>query len=128
MPAATVETFTAAAKSNVEKLTSVTKDHTEALTKSSNAAIAGFTKLAKAYQELAARHVETLTTSIQALSSVKTPVEFFEVQQKLMKEAFETTITDSRAIAELTASAFAATFEPVQKQFSAIQGVVKKAP
>jgi phasin family protein len=126
MPTVPVEKLTAAAKANVERLTTVAKDNADALTKSGNAAVAGLGSLAKAYQDLTARNIEKMTASIKALSSVKTPTEFFELQQKLVREAFEAAIADSRAIAELTTSVFTAAYEPVQKQVEAIQDIVKK--
>ena len=119
--------FAAVAKTNAEKLTSLSKDHSEALSKSGNAAVAGFTALAKAYQDLTSRNFEKLTASVQALSSVKTPQEFFEVQQKLAKEGFQAAVDDTRAIAELTTSVFTAAFEPMQKQVTAMQNIAKKA-
>ena len=124
---ATVEQFSVAAKANVEKLTIVAKTNAEALTKSGNAAVSGIESLAKAYQALAAKNVEKFSAAIQALSSVKTPVEFFEVQQKLVKDGFEAAVADSRAIAELTTSVLTSAFEPVGKQFAAIQNLGKTA-
>ncbi len=123
----TVEQFAVIAKANVEKLAGFSADNTEALTKSGNAAMAGFTALAKAYQDLTSRNFAKLTASVQALSSVKTPQEFFEVQQKLAKESFQAAVSDSRAIAELTTSVFTAAFEPMQKQVTALQNIAKKA-
>ena len=107
--------------SSVEKINSVAKDSAEVLTKSSNAAVAGLASIGKAYQDLTARNVERLAASIKALSSVKTPAEYFEVQQKLMVEGFEVTVASSREIAELTASVFTAAFEPLQNQMAALQ-------
>ncbi len=112
---------------NVEQVTGVAKAGAEALTKSSAAAIAGFESLAKAYQDLAARNFEKLTASILALSSVKSPQEFIELQQRLVKEGVEAAFADSRAITELTTSVCTAAFAPVQKQVEAIQSIVKKA-
>ncbi len=113
--------------SNAKTLTNLAKDNVEVLTKSSAATITGIGSLAKACQDLVTRNFETLHASIQALSSVKTPQEFFEVQQKLVKEGFEAAVADSRAITELTTSVFTAAFEPMQKQVEAIQNIVKKA-
>jgi len=115
------------ATKSVEQFASVAKDSADALTKSGNAAITGLASLTKAYQEIATRNIEKLTASFQALASVKTPVEFFEMQQKLVKESFDASVADSRAIAELTTSVFTAAFEPVQKQIETIQNSVKKA-
>lgn len=114
MPAATIEKITAATQANAE-----------ALTKSGNAAIAGYQELAKAYQDLATKNAEKLTASIQALASVKTPTDFTDLQQKLVKEAVEAAVADSKKIADLTTSVFTAAFEPVQAQFQALQKVIK---
>lgn len=115
MPTATLEKFTSAAKVNVDSLT-----------QSGNAAIAGFQELAKAYQALATKNAEKLTASIQALSSVKSPTEFVELQQKLLKEAVEAAVADGREIAELTTSIFTTAFEPVKKQVEAATKAVAK--
>jgi phasin family protein len=127
MATATIEQFSTAAKANVEKLTIVAKDNAEALTKSGNVALAGFEKLSKAYQDLANRNVAKFNDAVKALSSVKSPVEFVELQAKLVKEGFDAAIADSRAITELTTSVFTAAFEPVKKQAEAVQAIVTKA-
>ena len=70
----------------VDQITAVAKANADAMTKSGNAAIAGFQELAKAYQALATKNAETLTASIQALAATKSPTEFFELQQTLIKD------------------------------------------
>ena len=109
----------------IEQITATTKANAEALTKSGNAAIAGFQELAKAYQALATKNAEKLTASIQALAAVKSPTEFVELQQKLIKEGVDAAVADSSKIAELTTSVFTAAFEPVKKQVEAVQKAVK---
>jgi len=52
---------------------------------------------------------------------VKSPTEFFELQQKLIKDGVEAAVADSRHIAELTTAVFTAAFEPVKKQIEAVQ-------
>jgi phasin family protein len=110
----------------VETVTSATKANTDALTQGGNAAVMGFQELAKAYQTLATKNAEKLTASIQALSAVKSPTEFIELQQKLIKEGVDAAVSDSSSIAKLTVSVFTAAFEPVQKQIEAMQHSVKK--
>ena len=109
----------------IEQMTTATKANTEALIKGGNAAISGFQELAKAYQDLATKNAEKLTSSIQALASVKSPTEFVELQQKLIKEGVDAAVADSSKIAELTTSVFTAAFEPVKKQVEAVQKAVK---
>ena len=124
---ATVEQITVATKANVEKLTIVAKNNAEALTKSGTAAVSGIESIAKAYQALATKNFEKLSASVHALTSVKSPAEFFQVQQKLVTESFETALADGQAIAELTKSVFTAAFEPVKKQVEAVQALAKTA-
>lgn len=109
-----------------DQITAATKANVDALTKGGNAAIAGFQELAKAYQTLATKNAEKLTASIQALASVKTPAEFVELQQKLIKEGVDAAVTDSREIGELTAAVFSAAFEPVKQQVEAVQKAAAK--
>lgn len=111
---------------NFEQIAAATKANADALTKSGNAAIAGYQELAKAYQALATKNAEKLTSSIQALAGVKTPAEFIELQQKLVKEGVEAAVADSKNIAELTQSVFTQAFEPVKSQIETLQKSVAK--
>jgi len=97
------------------------KDGHAAMTESGAAAKAGVQELTKAYQELATKNVHNLTAAVQALSAVKSPTEFFELQQKLIKDGVQAAMADSRHIAELTTAAFTAAFEPVKKQIEAVR-------
>ena len=93
----------------------------EALTESGNASKTAVEELTKAYQELATKNAKNLTAAIQALSAVKSPAEFIELQQKLIKDGVEAAVADSRHIAQLTAAVFTAAFEPVKKQIETVQ-------
>ena len=50
---------------------------------------------------------------------MKNPVEFIELQQKLIKEGVEAAVSDCHHIAQLTSAVFTAAFEPVKKQIEA---------
>jgi phasin family protein len=102
-----------------------TKANTAALAASGNDANTAFQELAKAYQELATKNAGNLTSAIQALSAVKNPAEFMEVQQRLIKDGVQAAVTDSQNIAQLTAAVFTAAFEPVKKQIEAVQKTVR---
>jgi hypothetical protein len=78
-------------------------------------------ELAKAYQDLAAKNAANLKSAIEALSAVKSPSEFIEVQQRLIKEGVQAAVADSQNIAHLTANVFTAAFEPVRRQIEAAQ-------
>lgn len=120
MAAATIDNATTTAKSNIEKMSGDSKDSAKAMSKSGTIAMDGFQELAKAYQDLAARNVEKFGDALKEISTVKTPAEFFEVQQRLIKESFDAALSDSRAIAELTASVFSTAAEPMQKRFMVV--------
>jgi phasin family protein len=99
----------------------IMKGGAETLTESGNASRAAVQELTTAYQELATKNVKNLTAAIQALSSVKNPSQFIELQQKLIKDGVEAAVADSRHIAQLTTAVFTAAFEPVKKQIEAVQ-------
>jgi hypothetical protein len=77
------------------------------------AASAALQELTKAYQDLATKNAGNLKTAIQALTAVRSPSEFFEVEQRLIKEGVQAAVSDSQNIAKLTAAVFTAAFEPV---------------
>jgi phasin family protein len=99
----------------------IMKSSTEALTESGSASKAAVQDLTKAYQDLATKNAKNLTAAIQALSAVKNPMEFIELQQKLIKEGVEAAVSNSHHIAQLTTAVFTAAFEPVKKQIEAVQ-------
>ncbi len=91
------------------------------LTESGHAAGAAFQELSKAYQELATRNANNLTVAIKELSAVKSPSEFIEIQQRLIKEGVQAAVADSQNIVQLTTAVFTSAFEPVKKQIEAVQ-------
>jgi phasin family protein len=99
----------------------IMKDNVDAVTEGSVASRTAVQELTKAYQELAAKNAKKLTDAVEALSVVKSPSEFIELQQKLIKEGVEAAVSDSRHIAQLTTAVFTAAFEPVKKQIEAMQ-------
>src|SRR5580704_18554400 len=104
-----------------EAANEIMKGNADALTESGNASRAAVQELSKAYQELTTKNARNLTAAMQALAAVKSPAEFIDTQQRLIKEGVETAISDSRHIAQLTTAVFTAAFEPVKKQIEAVQ-------
>jgi len=99
----------------------IMKGNAEALADSGNASRAAIQELTKAYQELATKNAKNLTAAMQALAAVKSPTEFMELQQRLIREGVEAAVSDSQHIAQLTTAVFTAAFEPVKKQIEAVQ-------
>ena len=99
----------------------IMKGNADALTESGNASRAAVQELTRAYQELATKNAKNLTDAMQALAAVKSPTEFMELQQRLIKEGVQAAVSDSQHIAQLTTAVFTAAFEPVKKQIEALQ-------
>jgi hypothetical protein len=99
----------------------IAKANIDALTESGHASGAAFQDLSKAYQDLAARNANNLSIAMKELAGVKSPGEFVEKQQKLIKDGVQAAVTDSQNIAHLTAAVFTSAFEPVRKQIEALQ-------
>ena len=99
----------------------IVKGNADALTDSGNASSAAFQELTKAYQELAAKNAKNLTAAMQSLAAVKSPSEFMELQQRLIKEGVQAAVSDSQHIAQLTTAVFTAAFEPVKRRIEAVQ-------
>ena len=124
MPTPTIEKITksnaAASTTSSQAAETIMKSGAEA-TESGAASRAAVQDLTKAYQELATKNAKNLTAAIQGLSAVKNPMEFMQLQQKLIKEGVEAAVSDSHHIAQLTTAVFTAAFEPVKKQIEAMQ-------
>jgi hypothetical protein len=88
----------------------IAKTNAAALIESGNAAHAAVQDLTKAYRELATKNERNLTSAIRVLSAVKNPIEFMEVQQRLIKDSVQAAVSDSQNIAHLTAAVFTAAF------------------
>ena len=75
------------------------KGNVDAPTETGNASRAAIQELTRAYQELATKNAKNLTAAMQALAAVKSPAEFMQLQQRLIKEGVEAAVSDSRHIA-----------------------------
>jgi phasin family protein len=99
----------------------IMKGNAEALADSGNASRVAIQELTRAYQELAAKNAKNLTAAMQEMAAVKSPTEFMELQQRLIREGVEAAVRDSQHIAQLTTAVFTAAFEPVKKQIESVQ-------
>jgi phasin family protein len=96
----------------------ITKDNADALGESgSPSSAAAVQELTRAYQELMTKNIRKLTDSMQALAAVKSPAEFMQLQQRLIREGVEAAVSDSQRIAQLTNAVFVTAFEPMKKRF-----------
>jgi phasin family protein len=103
-----------------EAVNEIMKGNADALTDSGSASRAAVQELTKAYQDLTTKNARNLTAAMQALAAVKSPTEFIELQQRLIKEGVETAVGDTQRIAQLTTAVYTAAFEPVRKRVEAV--------
>jgi len=103
----------------------IMKGNVDALTETGNPSRAAVQELTKTYQELTTKNVRNVTAAMQALVAVKSPTDFIEFQQRLIKEGVETAVGDSQRIAQLTTAVFTAAFEPIKKRIEAVQNAAR---
>jgi hypothetical protein len=66
-----------------------TRETAAALTENGNASRAAIQELTRAYQELATKNVNKLTAAMRALATVKSPAEFIDTQQRLIRKGLK---------------------------------------
>ena len=112
---------------SVEQITAFGKENVEALVKSSTLAVKGFEELAKVYTTLASQSIETTTSAVKALSSVKNPAEFQSLYSSLAKEGFDSFVSESRKFQELATSIVTSSFAPLTARVQALSSLAKVA-
>jgi phasin family protein len=99
--------------SNYDQIVSMGKDNVEALVKSSTATVKGLEELAKFYATFANHTVEQTSAAVKALSSVKTPQDFQSVYTGLVKQGFDTFVSETRKAQELANSIVTDAMAPI---------------
>ena len=94
----------------------ILRSNADTMTKTGTAAFAGFQELAREYQAIASRNSARVMSSIQALSTVKTPQDYMELQRRLFTDSVQTAVTDFQTIAKLMTAAFNVSFDPLRHQ------------
>src|SRR5262245_7204697 len=85
-------------------LTSLSQGSLDTIVKTNTAAAKGFETLSKYFADYASKSFEEALSIGKKFTSVKSPVEFIELQTKYAKESFETLIEESKTVSELTTS------------------------
>jgi hypothetical protein len=91
------------------------ESNADTMAKTGTAALAGLKELAKEYQAIASRNSARFTSSIYALTTVKTPQDYMELQRRLFTESVQSAIADFQTIAKLTTAAFNVSFDPLRR-------------
>ncbi|PBN43608.1 phasin family protein [Sphingobium sp. D43FB] len=114
------------ASSTVDRLVADEISELETIVPVRAAAIAGLTELAEAYKSIGSENIEAMSRSVRALSAIKSPSDFFGLQQKLMTEGTASAVRNGVKLAGLTTSLFTSMMSPVQARTLSILGAVPR--
>lgn len=97
--------------------TALTETTVATITKTNAAALTGFEQLARYFLDFAGRSVEETVAAGKTLASVKSPIEFFQVQSKLAQESFQTFASEGKKVSELATAVAKDVSAPVAEHF-----------
>jgi phasin family protein len=85
-------------------LTSLSQGSIDTFVKTNTAAVKGFETLSKYFADCATKSFEEAMSAGKKFSTIKSPVEFIEMQTKYAQESFETIVEESKTVSEMTTS------------------------
>lgn len=89
----------------------------DSLVKSNTAAAEGVEKLTKHLVDYSSKSVEEAVAASKKLYTVKTPVEFVQLQMKLAQDSFEALVSESKKVSDLTTSIVKDVTAPMNENF-----------
>jgi len=90
----------------------------DSLVKSNTAAAEGVEKLTKQLVDYSSKSVEDVVAASKKLYTVKTPVEFVQLQMKLAQDSFEALVSESKKVSDLTTSIVKDVTAPMNENFT----------
>jgi phasin family protein len=72
-------------------------------------------------QDLAAKNAAGVGAAMQALLSARTPFEYLEVQQRLLREGFQAALSDGRHLAQLGTAVTLSPFESMKQRIAEVR-------
>ncbi|MGJ8537211.1 MAG: phasin family protein [Parasphingopyxis sp.] len=122
------------AKTAVEKGTEVAREigefnkgNVEALVASARIAAEGTGEIAREAAEFGRQRFETMTGTIKQVAAVKSPTEFFQIQNDYAKSAFESMVQEGSKMSEAWLKLAGEVAEPISNRFAVAADKVKKA-
>ena len=122
------------AKTAMEKGTEVareigefSKGNVEAVVASARIAAEGTGEIAREAAEFGRQRFETMTGTIKQAASVKSPTEFFQLQNDYAKGAFESMVQEGSKLSEAWLKLAGEVAEPISNRFAVAADKVKQA-
>lgn len=104
-----------------------TKGNMEAVVESSKILATGLQEMSKSYVAETKSVVETMTAEIKDLASVKSPTEFFEKQNAMMRKQFDAVVAASSKNSEAMLKLASEAFQPISNRVSLAVEKMKQA-
>lgn len=108
-------------------VTAFAKGNVEAIVESSKILATGLQEIGKGYVTESKSAVETLTTEIKDLTTVKSPTEFFEKQSALLRKHFDAAVAASSKNSEAFLKLAGDAFQPISNRVSLAVEKIKQA-
>lgn len=112
---------------NLDQFITFGKDNAEAFVKSGVAAVKGLEALTKLYSSLANQQIEQTSAAVKAFSTVKSPVELQTVYANMVKESFESFVSESHKMQELASSVVTESLAPINARVQEVSGMFRAA-
>jgi phasin family protein len=104
-----------------------TKGNMEAVVESSKILATGLQEMGKSYVAESKSVVETMTAEIKDLASVKSPAEFFEKQNAMLRKQFDAAVAASSKSSEAMLKLASEAFQPISNRVSLAVEKIKHA-
>jgi phasin family protein len=104
-----------------------TKGNVEAVVESSKLLASGLQELSKTYMADSKAAVETMTSEMKDLASVKSPAEFFEKQSAMVRKQFDAAVAASSKNSEAMLKLASEAFQPISSRVSIAVDKIKSA-
>ncbi len=96
--------------------------------KTNTAAAKGFETLSKYFADYASKSFEEALSISKKFTSIKSPVEFMELQTKYAQESFETLVEETKTVSEMTTAIVKDVTTPWTTLFKSTVAAAPKAP
>jgi phasin family protein len=110
-----------------EEMNEFAKGNVEALVAAGRAATAGFERMAQDAAEFSRKNFEATTAMVKSLGTVKTPADFFRVQNEFAKAQFDGVVAEMSKSTETMLKVVGEVVEPIQNRMALAADRVKTA-
>lgn len=106
---------------------SFTKGNVEAVVESTKILAAGLQEMTKGYAAETKTVVETMTADVKELAAVKSPAEFFEKQNAMLRKQFDAAVAATSKNSEAMLKLASEAFQPISNRVSLAVEKIKQA-